>query len=184
LIRHTRPKIPEGVCYGGLDLDVGDTFARDAEGVRQQLKSSYSGIFVSPLIRCTTLAEHLDLAYEVDERLREMSFGFWEGIPWSDINQREIDSWAKDIAGYQVPGGERFQDVIERVDEFISGLPKGEYLLITHSGVIKACWVLFGGVSVDIAASRSIDFGGYVSIPLNSSNHPAGVLSLNEASTN
>jgi alpha-ribazole phosphatase len=165
LIRHTRPKIPDGFCYGSLDLDVDDTFSTEAEVVRLNLRSSYSGIFVSPLSRCVKLADYLDLSYEVDERLREMSFGLWEGIPWSDIDQAEIDSWADDIAGYQVPGGERFQDVIERVNAFLSGLPEGEHLLITHAGVIKACWILHGGMSVDSAASRSVAFGGCVSIP-------------------
>ncbi|HCK75563.1 MAG TPA: hypothetical protein DHW07_00280 [Gammaproteobacteria bacterium] len=165
LIRHTRPQIPEGICYGALDLDVGDSFVGEAEVLRRQMVCTYSGIYVSPLRRCLKLAEYLDLSFEVDERLREMDFGDWEGIPWSDINQGEIDSWASDIAGYCVPGGERFQDVIERVGDFLSGLPEGENLLITHSGVIKACWVQYGGRSVDDVANLSIDFGGYLSIP-------------------
>ena len=111
------------------------------------------------------LADYLDLSYKVDERLREMSFGLWEGLPWSDIDKADIDSWADDIVGYQVPRGERFQDVIERVNAFLSSLPEGEHLLITHAGVIKACWILRGGMSVDSAASRSVAFGGCVSIP-------------------
>ena len=67
--------------------------------------------------------------------------------------------------GYRVPGGERFQDVIERVDEFLSELPGEDNLLITHSGVIKACWALRGVLSVEMAAKKSMDFGDYLCLP-------------------
>ena len=165
LIRHTRPRIADGICYGSLDLDVDDTFFSEAEAVREKLSLSYSGVFVSPMRRCVKLADYLDLPYQVDERLREMSFGTWEGVSWSEIDQEEIDSWANDISGYQVPEGERFQDVIERVDAFLSELPEGKHLLITHAGIIKACWILRGGFSLDRAASQTIAFGDCLSIP-------------------
>ena len=68
-------------------------------------------------------------------------------------------------AFFSVGGGERFQDVIERVDEFLSELPGEDNLLITHSGVIKACWALRGVLSVEIAAKKSMDFGDYLCLP-------------------
>jgi alpha-ribazole phosphatase len=94
-----------------------------------------------------------------------MNFGDWEGVPWSDIDPAQINAWADDIVGYRVPGGERFQDVLDRVGEFLSELPGEDNLLITHSGVIKACWALRGGLSVEVAAKRSMGFGDYLSIP-------------------
>ena len=165
LIRHTRPGIAEGVCYGRLDLDVSDTFPVEAQQVQSKLENTYSNVFVSPLRRCLKLAEYLNLSFEVDHRIQEMNFGDWEGVPWSDIDPAQINAWADDIVGYRVPGGERFQDVMDRVGKFLSELPGGENLLITHSGVIKACWALREGVSVDIAAKRSMGFGDYLSIP-------------------
>ena len=165
LIRHTRPRIAEGVCYGRLDLDVSDTFPVEAQQVQSKLENTYSNVFVSPLRRCLKLAEYLNLSFEVDHRIQEMNFGDWEGVPWSDIDPAQINAWADDIVGYRVPGGERFQDVMDRVGKFLSELPGGENLLITHSGVIKACWALREGVRVDIAAKRSMGFGDYLSIP-------------------
>ena len=87
LIRHTRPRIADGICYGSLDLDVDDTFFSEADAVRGKLSPSYSSVFVSPMRRCVKLADYLDLSYQVDERLREMSFGAWEGVSWSEIDQ-------------------------------------------------------------------------------------------------
>ena len=165
LIRHTRPRIAEGVCYGRLDLDVSDTFPVEAQQVQSKLENTYSNVFVSPLRRCLKLAEYLNLSFEVDHRIQEMNFGDWEGVPWSDIDPAQINAWADDIVGYRVPGGERFQDVMDRVGKFLSELPGGENLLITHSGVIKACWALREGVRVDIAAKRSMGFGDYLSLP-------------------
>ena len=165
LIRHTRPKIPEGVCYGRLDLDVSDTFLVEAQQVKGKIKETYSRVTVSPLRRCLKLAEYLNIPFEIDSRIQEMDFGDWEGIPWSKISPKEIDAWANDIVGYRVPCGERFQDVIERVDEFLSELPGEDNLLITHSGVIKACWALRGVLSVEIAAKKSMDFGDYLCLP-------------------
>lgn len=165
LIRHTSPHIPEGTCYGRLDLDVSDTFAVEARQVQSKLENTYSNVFVSPLRRCLKLAEYLNLSFEVDCRIQEMNFGDWEGVSWSDIDPAQINAWADDIVGYRVPGGERFQDVLDRVGEFLSELPGGDNLLITHSGVIKACWALRGGLSVEVAAKRSMGFGDYLSIP-------------------
>ena len=165
LIRHTSPKIPEGVCYGRLDLDVSDAFPVEAQQVKRRIKKTYSKVIVSPLRRCLKLAEYLNIPFEVDSRIQEMDFGEWEGIPWSEINPKEIDAWANDIVGYRVPGGERFQDVIERVEEFLSELRGEDNLLITHSGVIKACWALRGVLSVEIAAKKSMDFGDYLCLP-------------------
>ena len=86
LIRHTRPRIAEGVCYGRLDLDVSDTFPVEAQQVQSKLENSYSNVFVSPLRRCLKLAEYLNLSFEVDHRIQEMNFGDWEGQLWNDID--------------------------------------------------------------------------------------------------
>lgn len=58
LIRHTRPDISPGICYGQLDIDVTDSFEREAEEIRACLPP-VDLIIASPLLRTRKLADFL-----------------------------------------------------------------------------------------------------------------------------
>ena len=74
LIRHPRPDVAPGLCYGRSDL----TLAEDAAVVAAALRSLLPGnvpVFSSPLTRCRLLAEALHPAPQFDSRLLELDFG-------------------------------------------------------------------------------------------------------------
>ena len=59
-IRHTRPDIARGVCYGQSDIPLAASFAEEAEDVRARLNERLEGrtptrIYSSPLSRCRRL---------------------------------------------------------------------------------------------------------------------------------
>ena len=63
-IRHTRPDIARGVCYGQSDIPLAASFAEEAEDVRARLTERLEGrtpsrIYSSPLSRCRRLCEAL-----------------------------------------------------------------------------------------------------------------------------
>lgn len=135
LVRHPRPLIAPGICYGRLDVEAENPHPLiSALGV--QLPPALP-CWTSPLRRCRSLAQALHPAPQIDVRLAEMDFGAWEGRPWNEIPRSQLDAWAADVAGYAPPGGESPRALQARVLEFVAGLGVPEALLVTHAGVIR-----------------------------------------------
>lgn len=136
LIRHPRPLVAPGICYGALDVAAEDA-AAVAAVLRGELPPGLP-LWSSPLRRCRELAEELHRQPVLDARLREMDFGAWEGRLWDDIPRAELDAWAADVAGYAPPGGESPLALQRRVLAFVATLPVAEAVLVTHAGVIRS----------------------------------------------
>ena len=81
---------------------------------------------------------------QIDARLREASFGIWEGMSFSDVYRhhlQQFNCWYQDIWKYKMPGGENFTEVWERVSLAIQDITRQDYgsvLVVTHGGVVKA----------------------------------------------
>ena len=135
LIRHPKPVVESGICYGRLDLEA-ENAATVAERLRAELPPGLP-VWSSPLRRCRTLAEYLHPAPQVDERLVEMDFGRWEGLRWDAVPRAELDAWAADIAGYAPPGGESPRALQGRALDFVASLTVPEAVIVTHAGVIR-----------------------------------------------
>ena len=153
LVRHAKPLIAPGICYGQLDVlaDV-DATAVCARELAQALPPGIK-IICSPLQRCEQLAHVLiglrvDLAYKTDPRLEEMDFGQWEGQRWDDISAAAIDAWVADFGRHRPGGGESVGQFMQRVaavwDETVLAADTPT-LWITHAGVIRAATLLQGG---------------------------------------
>src|SRR5690606_42086613 len=100
LIRHTKPDIEAGICYGQSDIQLATSFDKEWTEIRKKLPLNVDRLFTSPLSRCTKLSErlaaHFGLLPEKDVRLMEMNFGDWEMKKWDDIDQRELNAWMND----------------------------------------------------------------------------------------
>ena len=135
LIRHPKPSIEPGICYGQLDISAKIEMAEFAR-LRAEMPSGLP-VWSSPLQRCRQLAEQLHPQPIIDARLAEMNFGDWEGRPWDDIPRHELDAWAADVAGYAPPGGESPAALQRRALDFVASLTVPEAVIVTHAGVIR-----------------------------------------------
>lgn len=135
LIRHPKPCIAPGICYGRLDLSA-ENPAAVADKLRPELPGDLP-LWSSPLRRCRELAECLHAQPLFDERLAEMNFGEWEGQAWDNIPRAQIDAWAADVAGYAPPGGESPLSLQRRALDFVASLSVPEAIIVTHAGVIR-----------------------------------------------
>lgn len=135
LIRHPKPSIEPGICYGQLEILAKIEMAEIAR-LRAELPPGLP-LWSSPLLRCRHLAEQLHAQPIIDDRLAEMNFGDWEGRPWDDIPRQELDAWAADLAGYAPPGGESPRALQRRVLAFVASLTVPEAVIVTHAGVIR-----------------------------------------------
>jgi alpha-ribazole phosphatase len=145
LVRHARPLVETGLCYGALDVaaDAEETLSA-AQQLAQVLPRSVD-VLVSPRQRCTRLAEALsavrpDLSARTEPRLAEMDFGGWEGRAWNSLERTELEAWAGDFAHYPAGGtGESSAQFIARVGQLFdeSRAAGRDQAWIAHGGVFK-----------------------------------------------
>ena len=160
----------EGRLQGQQDISINARGRAQAAEAGQRLRSlaidpAALPWLVSPLGRTR---ETCDLArgalgldpagYEIDDRLREISFGRWEGMTWREVRKaepaaaraREADKWA-----FVPPGGESYAMLAERVRPFAEGV-SGDVIAVSHGGVARVLLWLLCGVSSAQAPSTDI----------------------------
>ena len=120
LIRHTETVSEKGICYGQADVTLLTPFEEQFQKIKQELGNETMVFYSSPLQRCLQLAEYLTKdVIAIDKRLMEMHFGNWELQPWDTIPKEELNPWMEDFVSVQVPNGESFEILYERVLSFI-----------------------------------------------------------------
>lgn len=166
LLRHTKPDIADGICYGRTDLELASSFQSEAENVASSLPV-FDHIVTSPLRRCRLLAEHLGKTLNsevtIDERVIEMDFGDWEAVAWNDIPRAQLDEWADDFYHACPHGGETVAALKARVDTAVADISAldRKTLIVTHAGVMKAI-LAKGKQARDY--NRQFDFGEHIKL--------------------
>lgn len=169
LVRHTSVNVLPGICYGHTDVDVAHTFEHEKSKVLNSIGAiHFNKIFSSPLIRCQKLANALFSTEKIimDNRLKELNFGHWEGVSWDKIEQTdEARWWFEDYISRPCPGGESYNDLIFRVSAFINDLKTNcstndNLLIITHGGVIRVILSHIRGVPPLDVFNIKVEYGG------------------------
>lgn len=153
LVRHARPLIESGLCYGATDVPADEQETLACARALAQVLPQGLHVLHSPLRRCTQLAQALeslrpDLHALADARLVEMDFGCWEGVRWDAIPKPAWDEWMAAFGTCRFGGRESVQEMLQRVARarFDSGQQAQEALWITHAGVIRVLALLARGV--------------------------------------
>ncbi len=145
LIRHPKPEITAGICYGSSDV----TAQADALSVAFAWLDRYlpedAEIIASPLSRCAQLAAQLRLrgqrTLKLDARLAERCCGAWELQSWDCIPRAEIDAWATNFMDYKAPGAESVRQLQIRVlaawESYSVKTKSQTRVLLTHAGPIQ-----------------------------------------------
>jgi len=152
LVRHPRPIIGAGICYGRSDVPVAhDELTR----VHASLQLPHAPVFSSPLQRCAALAHRLSADVTFDANLAEMDFGGWEGRAWDDIARAEVDAWAADLLHYRPGGGETVLDVATRVARALEAIHRhgaDTAIVVCHAGTIRLMTAIATGAPLAQAA--------------------------------
>ena len=154
LVRHPRPEVVKGLCYGRLDVPAQP---EDTERAAQTLARRLpEGLVLrsSPRQRCLTLAQRLhalrpDLVLQPPEAwLAEMDLGDWEGRLWAELPEAELTAWTEDFGHYQAGGtGESVGAFLARIEAGLRAerTQTDAQVWITHAGVIRGIhWLLEG----------------------------------------
>ncbi|KPF62851.1 phosphoglycerate mutase [Bosea sp. AAP35] len=160
----------EGRLQGGQDIPLnalGRSQAAEAAGRLRTLAPDFATLdyIGSPMQRAREtmdiLRATLELspgAYRLDDRLKELTFGSWEGFTWRDIRKaereqaqlRERDKWS-----FVPPGGESYAMLAQRIRPVLEELTR-ETVIVSHGGVARAVLALVGAVSPQKASMVEI----------------------------
>ena len=162
LVRHGETNWnAEGRLLSFTDLALNDRGEHQASMLAADLASiSWDNAFSSPLVRARRTAEivlavHADAPpLLIDDRLREMGFGPYEG--WSEA-ELEADPIAatRRRDGVQIPGVESEDAVAERADSFLASLggADGTTLVVGHGRMLRILIAVALGLPPSFAQS-------------------------------
>ncbi len=165
LVRHTKPHINKGVCYGQSDIDLADTMLNEFKIVSAKIPIDKTlKIYSSPLKRCVLLAKTLADTISTDNRLKELNFGDWELKPWNTISQDELTPWMTDFVNTPVPQGESYLDLNQRVLDCFNAIKAKNtstdtIIIVTHAGPIRAILANITHTSLKDSFNIKVNYG-------------------------
>jgi alpha-ribazole phosphatase len=159
LVRHPKPAVAPGLCYGITDLDVAEDPVACADRLRPLLPAHVRTVS-SPLQRARRLADALNPEVETDERLRELDFGEWEMKPFRDIPAYGFDTWGNALIDFRAPSGELYADMAARVWAAFDAHRQGTdaLVLVGHNGPMRALTGTLLGLPAERWLNLEFDF--------------------------
>jgi probable phosphoglycerate mutase len=88
-------------------------------------------------------------AFETDDRLKEISFGRWEGLTLAEVAQKDADGERNRQADkwrYVPPDGESYADLCERIGGWLADQDRPA-VVVAHGGILRVLQHRLGGVA-------------------------------------
>jgi broad specificity phosphatase PhoE len=152
LIRHGESvsNVEERV-QGQADVDLSDLGHRQAAAVAvwcRENAAEVDEIWSSPLRRArdtaAAIATATGLPLRIEDDLRELHAGIFQGHLWGDLEERfpeEVARWRSGDIHYAIPGGESRSELSARgraVLESLASRPVGGMIVVAHGGLLTA----------------------------------------------
>ncbi len=161
LLRHAQSEYNEkGIFQGRLDSDLTPLGFVQARLVAQELADkNIEIIYSSPQRRAYKTAlvvgDLLGLDVLVDERIREMSFGDYEGKHFWTLMEEEgelLRAWLSNPLKNPLPTQEDMESFKNRVESFLKYISEEKYreiLIVAHGGTLHAITCLALGLGLE-----------------------------------
>ncbi|RME65257.1 MAG: alpha-ribazole phosphatase [Nitrospirae bacterium] len=163
IIRHGKTEGSQDRRYKGhIDVPLSEEGLRQVQDLADALFRSGvspSRIYSSDLKRAVQTAEAIDNALScgitIEPRLRERSFGVWEGMTFEEISKawpEAFENWKADPLRFHPPEGESTLEVRDRVmeatEEILQKHRGEEVLIVAHGGVNRVLICEFLGLDL------------------------------------
>ncbi|MEV7444636.1 bifunctional RNase H/acid phosphatase [Streptomyces sp. NPDC091204] len=135
---------------GGSDPELSPAGRRQAAAVAEALaaRGTVQTVISSPLRRCRetaqAVADRLGLTVTVEDGLREVDFGAWEGLTFAEVQERfpdDLQAWLDSPRAAPTGGGESFTAATRRIsatrDRLLAAHAGRTVLLVTHVTPVK-----------------------------------------------
>lgn len=143
----------EGRVQGQEDVELSEFGIRQADAVASWSRgiiatTPIEEVWSSPLQRAretaARIAAAVGLPLRIDERLRELHAGIFQGHLWADLERRfpeAVARWRSGDAEYAIPGGESRTQLAARgrgaLESLASRTVKG-MIVVAHGGILTA----------------------------------------------
>ncbi|HEY5583286.1 MAG TPA: alpha-ribazole phosphatase [Ruminiclostridium sp.] len=174
LVRHGETELnKKKVYYGWTDVPLTLEGEAECKVVGEKLKDIYfQAVITSPLIRTISSSEIITGLnkdeFKIYEELKEINFGIWEKLHYTEIEKayrEEWLKWSKDWQGYCLPEGESFNSFYNRVKLCFNNILekyKGKTILIVgHQGALKIIATLILNLKVEDFWTLTFQSGSY-----------------------
>lgn len=156
LVRHGESvSNQEGRVQGQEDVELSALGQQQAEAVAAWARTMFGDgvagtteIWASPLKRArdtaTRIAEAIGLPLSIDDRLRELHAGVFQGHLWADLETRfpeAVERWRSGDVEYAIPGGESRAQLAARgreVLEVLAARSVVDMIVVAHGGILTA----------------------------------------------
>ncbi|XP_033943138.1 6-phosphofructo-2-kinase/fructose-2,6-bisphosphatase 2-like isoform X2 [Pseudochaenichthys georgianus] len=144
----------EGRIGGDAELsERGKEFSAALKGFVEEHRLSDLKVWTSQLRRTIQTAEELGVPYEQWKILNEIDAGVCEEMSYEMIEETYPEEFAmrdQDKYHYRYPGGESYQDLVQRLEPVIMELERqGNVLVICHQAVMRCLLAYFLDKSAD-----------------------------------
>lgn len=171
LVRHGQSlSNAEDRVQGQADVGLSDLGRRQAAAVAERFRATLAGdrigeIWSSPLVRArdtaAAVAAALGLPVMVDDDLRELHAGVFQGHLWAELEElhpEAVARWRSGDVDYRIPGGESRADLASRGRAVLERLARrdvGAMIVVAHGGVLTAALGSLLGPAHPILASAA-----------------------------
>ncbi|MCR3922224.1 MAG: histidine phosphatase family protein [Firmicutes bacterium] len=178
---------------GLSDVALSETGLMQAQKLAEGFSDKPDQIYVSPLQRAQSfvapLATRLGLQPQLCSKLREMSFGRWEGLTYAEMDeamQQHFEAWCNDPVTTCPPEGEPADVLAKRVSNVLASMVERlaedeTAVIVTHGGVIRVAVTLAmqmpplaaGRIQIDTASMTTLHYynGCWYLVKLNDTSH-------------
>ncbi|MCW9013626.1 MAG: histidine phosphatase family protein [Gammaproteobacteria bacterium] len=188
IIRHGEPEGGQRYRGYGVDDPLSKTGWQQMWSAVPE-KASWDHIVTSPLSRCCRFAEDLadtlGVGFSIEDNLKEIGFGVWEGRTPEDIRANEGDAlqrFIKDPVHNRPEGAEPLDIFAARVWQVYQQVAQQHHgqhvLMVAHAGVIRAITSKILGMPLDDVYSKlKIEYAAIATTRVPDNKDPLMVLS-------
>jgi probable phosphoglycerate mutase len=167
LVRHGQTDYSKNnrLC-GTIDPPLNATGLAMAEALAKLLGDEpWRAIYASPLLRtrqtAQPTAERAGVSVQLDDGLREISYGDWEGMAESEVARTDsarFSAWAAHPGYVAPPGGESGIAIAARALAAVTRIrtthTDGKVLVVSHKATLRVLLCALLGIDVDLFRAR------------------------------
>jgi len=162
LFRHGETANSKEVCFNGhYDVELSERGKKQFQHWAEILKQeSFKAIYSSDLKRTRNSAQFIAKKHGLKPvsypELRELSFGTWEGMSFSEVEGAypgQMKVRMKSVTTFQADGGETYPQlqtrVIPKFEEIVARHPNDQIVMVCHGGVNRIILSHLLGIPMD-----------------------------------
>lgn len=162
LFRHGETANSKEVCFNGhYDVGLSKKGQQQFQHWAKILKhENFKAVYSSDLQRTRNSAQFIGQEHELEpitySELRELSFGTWEGMSVSEVENTYPGQMKKrmgSVATFRADGGETYPQlqarVIPKYEEIVARHPNDQIVMVCHGGVNRAILGHLLGIPMD-----------------------------------